>query len=632
MKTKSSSTLVFSTLGVVVLFLLLVAVNYLNTFVKKRIDLTHDRTFTLSEGTRQIVKKLDSPVTIRFYATQGSSEMPTILKMYAKRVEDLLDEYQQLNPKKIIVQKLDPLPDSDAEDSARLDGVESQPLPSGEHISLGLSVSLLDQKEAIPFLDPQRERQLEYDITRAISSVITVNKPVVGIMSALPVAGMAGQPTRGIAQQGSPPWVFYNELKRSFNVRNVDMTADKIPDDIKVLVVIHPKSLSPATEYAIDQFVLRGGRLIAFLDPLCVLDASQQGAMGFAPPSNSTFDNLLKAWGVAFNVQKVASDMNYCVQTREGRQPAVLAMNEEAFNKDDIVTADADNAVLAFSGVFSGISTTGLKVTPLIKTSRNSELVDVMQARMAGGEVISRFHAGGEEYPLAIRLTGKFKTAFPDGKPEAAPDAQTGKTEEKKEEKTNPAPLRESAQENTVILFGDADFIQDPVAVNEMDNPFGGRERFVMPANGNLNIAQSAVEQMAGDNALIALRSRSVSERPFTLIKQMQGIAEASYRNKIQELEVSLRDTENKLADLQQNKDKGQKFILSPEQQKEITNFRKTEADVRRQLKEVRRNLRFEIDSLENRLKWFNVALMPALVAVAGITIGLIKRRYAAAR
>jgi ABC-type uncharacterized transport system involved in gliding motility auxiliary subunit len=500
--------------------------------------------------------------------------------------------------------------------------VEPQQLPNGQRLYLGLGFSMLDQKQAIPVLDPHRERQLEYDITRAISNVMTPDKPVVGVMSSLPVSGMSTPMMMEMGQQGRPPWVFYNELKRSFTVREVPITAEQIPDDVKVLVVIHPKDLRPATEYAIDQFVLKGGKLVAFLDPFCVLD-QQPGRM--APPTTSTFPHLLKAWGITFDTQKVIADMTYCAQTRQGKQPAILALTADAFNKEDIITADMDNAELGFAGVFSGTSSAGLKVTTLMKSSKDSELVNPMQADSDPAEILSQFHGSGIEYPLALRVQGIFKTAFPEGKP-VDTGAQPGRA---------PAPaqsLKASAQENTVILFGDADFIQDPVAVTEVQNPFGTAQRLVMPANGNLNLAESAVEQMAGNDALIALRSRGVTARPFTRVKTMEDKAEAAYRDKIQQLETSLRDTQTKLAQLQNSKPGGGQFILSPRQQEEIANFRKTEGGVRKQLKDVRRSLRANIDSMEDELKWFNIALMPAIVAAVGIGAGLVRHRRAAAR
>ncbi len=224
-----------------------------------------------------------------------------------------------------------------------------QQLRTGERIYLGLSVGMLDQKQAIPFLAPDRERLLEYDISRAIARVMTAEKPVIGVMSSLPVMGQMNPMTMQRGQSGQPPWAFISELKRDFNVKQVEMTADKIPDDIKVLVVIHPKGISESTQYALDQFVLRGGKLVAFVDPLCALDRppAQPGMM--PPPSSSTLDKLFKAWGLTFDTSKVVADMEHVAQLQEGPNPTVLALNETAINKDDVVTANADNLLMAFT-------------------------------------------------------------------------------------------------------------------------------------------------------------------------------------------------------------------------------------------------------------------------------------------
>jgi len=316
--------------------------------------------------------------------------------------------------------------------------------------------------------------------------------------------------------------------------------------------------------------------------------------------------------------------MTYAGQTRQGRQPAILALTQDAFNKDDVITADADNAELGFAGAFSGTSSAGLKVTTLMKSSKDSQLVNAMQALTDPQQTVEQFHGSGVEYPLAVRVEGIFKTAFPEGRPNDT-GAQPNKA---------PAPaqsLKTSAQANTVILFGDADFIQDAIAVRVLQS-LDGSQHIAEPANANLSLAEGAVDQLAGSDALIALRSRGVTQRPFTRVKTMEDKAQAAYRDKIRELETSLRDTQSKLADLQHSKSEAGQFILSPEQQEQIANFRKTEADVRRQLKDVRRSLRADIDSMEDDLKWFNIALMPAVVAMAGIVIGLVKHRRAAAR
>jgi ABC-type uncharacterized transport system involved in gliding motility auxiliary subunit len=621
MKKKQLETLLYSTIGIVALALIFIAFNLIAAQARQRIDLTAEKAYTLSPGTRAILGKLDTPVQIRFYCTKNAPAMPVVLTTYAQRVEDLLGEYRQASKGRIEVQRLNPEPDSDAEDSARLDGVEGQQLRTGERIYLGLSVGMLDQKQAIPFLTPDRERLLEYDISRAIARVMTSEKPVVGVMSPLPVMGQMNPMAMQSGQRGQPPWAFISELMRDFNVRQVEITADKIPDDIKVLVVIHPKAISDTAQYALDQFVLRGGKLVAFVDPLCALDRSQPQTGMMPSPSSSSLDKLFKTWGLTFETAKVVADMEHVAQLQGGPNPAVLALNETAINRDDVVTANADNLLMAFSGAFSGTPADGLTQTVLIKSSKHSELVEAMLASMAAGQIASNFNASGTEYSLAIRLTGKFKSAFPDGKPKPA-----NPSEQKPDEKPAESALRESAQSSTVVLIGDADMIQDPVAVREIQT-IG--QRLIMPLNSNLSFAQGVVEQIAGDNNLIAARSRASRERPFTVVQKLQADAEANYRSKIKELENSLAETQRNLNELQKSKEGGQRFILSPEQQQELVSFRKKEADAKIQLKQMRKKLRSEIDALENRIKWFDIAGMPAAVILAGFGLAAMKRKGA---
>ena len=638
MKKNGLETWLYSTVGVVAMLVIIVAFNIIAARAKTRVDLTAERAYTLSEGTRNILAKLDTPVQVRFYCSRNENRMPVMLKTYAQRVEDLLGEFRQHSKGQIEIQKLDPTPDSDAEDSAKIDGVEGQPLPDGEAIYLGVSVSMLDQKEAIPFLTPERERLLEYDLARAISRVMTSAKPVVGMMSPLPFAGQQMNPMMARMGRGggAPAWVFYNELQRDFTVKQVEMTAESIPDDVKVLVLIHPKGISDGTQYAIDQFVLRGGKLIAFLDPSAALDPQGGGPMG-GGGSSSSIDKLLQAWGLTFTSTKVVADTTYTGRTRQGRAPAVLALNEKAVNKDDIITAQADNLFMVFAGAFSGSPVAGLTQTVLIKSSKDSQMIEPMVAQMSGEQVIKDFASSGIEHTLAVRLTGKFKSAFPEGKPKAAetkPDEPPKPEEKKPEEKKDDKSLKESTQDGAVVLVGDSDMIQDQISVQEMQNPFGGGQRMVMPANGNLAFAQGAIEQLTGDNNLIAVRSRASRERPFTVVRKMQADAEANYRSKIKELETSLSDAQSKLNALQRTKadQGGQKFILSAEQQTEIANFRKKETEVKQQLKLERKKLRTDIDSLENRIKWVNIAGMPALVTLAGVGLALARRNRRAAR
>ena len=639
MQKKSLETILYSAGGVAAMLVILVAVNVITAGMRQRVDLTKERAYTLSDGTRAILGKLDTPVKIRFYCSQSAGTTPetVFLKSYARKVEDLLTEYKQAGKGKIVVEKYDPQPDSDAEDSARLDGVEGAPLQSGEKFYLGLAVSLLDSKEAIPFLQPTRERQLEYDISRAISRVVTPEKPVVGVMSALPVFGMPSNPMMmQMGQRGQNPWAFITELQNDFAIKRLPLEADQIPDDVKVLVVVHPKDITDAAQYAIDQFVMRGGKLVAFLDANCLVDQrnQQNPMMAQMGGGGSTLDKLFKAWGIQFENSKVVADMNFKMEVGGGNSPQAerptwLSITPEGLDTNDIVTSQIDNVWYFAGGAFSGTPAAGLKETVLLRSTTDSSLVDGMMANLSPESAMKDFKPSGKEYALAIRLTGKFKTAFPDGKPADKKDEDKKDADKKPEEKKTDNSLKESKTDTTVILVGDTDMIHDNFSIQDIPTPFGNMRRQL---NANLNFAQNAVEQLAGDNNLIGGRSRATLNRPFTRVKNMEAEADARFRGKVKELEDSLAEAQTKLNELQQHKEKGQRFILSPEQQQEVEKFQKKQVEVNRELKQVRKDLRREVDRLEARVKWWNIFAMPLAVTTCGVLLAVYKRKLTGAK
>jgi len=626
MKQKSFEMLLYSAAGIVAMAMLLVAINLIASEFPARADLTQEKTYTLSPGTRAILGKLDTPVTIRFYCTRHVT--PTAeslyLENYARQVEDLLDEYKQVAHDKIIIQRFDPEPDSDAEDSARLDGIEAETLPTGDKFYLGLAVSLLDAKQTVA-LSPDRQRLLEYDISRAISQVVHPQKPVVGVMSSLPVFGQQANPMmEQMGQQGTPPWALINELNGDYTLRQVPLDTDKIDSDINVLLVIHPRGITTAGQYAIDQFVLRGGKLIAFLDPLSVADArGQNPMMGESGAGVSTLDKLLAAWGVHFDTSKVVADLNFKMQVGDQNgqpedAPAFLDVTAEGINTNDIITSDLTDLWLPYAGAFTGVPAPGLRETVLVKSTKDSELADAMIYNLTGDQILKNFSASGVEYPLAIKLTGKFKTAFPGGPPAEDTNAIS----------RTAGLLKENAGDNTVILVGDADMLSDPFALREVNSVFG---TMAMELNDNLSFAQDAIGQMSGNSDLIAMRSRGVENRPFIVIKKMEAAAEMQYQGKIRELQDSLAATEQRLSELQQTKSQNQRYILSPEQQAQIENFQKQEAQVRSDLKRVQKDLRQDVVSLQTHIEWLNIAAMPALVSVFGLGLAAWKRKRTSA-
>jgi len=634
MQKKSLETILYSSAGVILMLIAIIAVNVITGVKPVRVDMTREKAFTLSAGTKAILRKLDTPVKIRFYCTQSETATPetVYLKDYARKVEDLLHEYQQVAGKNLTVEKFDPQPDSDAEDSARLDGLEAQPLQGVGNFYLGLAVSLADQRVALPFLQPNREKQLEYDITRAIARVFAPEKPTVGILSALPVFGEPGNPM--MMQQlgqpgGTPPWTLIGQLKQDFNVKRIEMTADKIDDDVNVLVVIHPKDISDRMQFAIDQFVLRGGKLIAFLDAQSAIAMRQSNPMagGEMAGASSSLDKLLKAWGIQFDAGKVVADLNFKMQLRgqngqPAEAPAFLALTPDGINREDIVTSQIDNLWLPMCGAFTGEPAPGLKETVLLNSTKEAELVDGFMAGLGGDSILNGFKPTGVNYKLAIRLTGKFKTAFPEGEPKA------NSSDTNDVAKVNAA-LQESKMETSVVLFGDSDLLADDFSLRKTETPFG---TMVSPMNANLDLAQNLVEQLAGDNNLIGVRSRASLSRPFTLVKKMEAEAEARGQAKITELQSSLQEAQAHLNELQaQKKDKDQRFILSPEQSAEIENFRKKQAEVSKELKQAQKDLRKEVVSLETRLEWLNILAMPLGVTLVGIGMAVIKRKKTSA-
>ena len=640
---KKFESWLFPVAAVVAVLVILIAVNVLGSFLKVRGDLTENKLYTLSPGTKKILDKLDTPVEIRFYYSRDNSSMPVPLRTYAQEIEDLLSEYQQASHGKIQVVKLDPKPDSDAEDSARLDGVQGQTIASnltGDKIYLGLAVSCLDAKTQIPFLSPEREGLLEYDISRAVSSVVNPKKAVIGVMSALPVLGREATPMMMMQRQrGTEPWVFIQELKENYTVREVPVSAEKIDDDVSVLLVAYPKGITESAQFAIDQFLLRGGKMVALLDPFSFVDSQLSGQQGMmrGETYSANLDKLLKAWGLTFTANQVVADPSLATKIQRQNNSVdtditVLSINGDNINKSDPLGASTTDLLLPFTGAFSGTPTSGLKEEVLVSSSLQAGLVDASIVMMGADGARKFYKPGNAALPLAIRLSGKFTTAFPNGKPAAAPTptpTPVPNASPTPAATPTPVPLKEATSDGVVVLVGDSDFAYDQIAgqAQQVLNQVVFR-----PNNGNLSLIESSVELLAGDSNLISIRSRASANRPFVVVTKMEASAQEKYQSKIDELETGLTQARQKLSELQSAKQADQKSVLSPEQQAEIKKFQENEAQIDKQLKQVRKELRQEIDSLQNWLKWLNIALMPVVVTGVGLGLAFFKKRSRAAR
>jgi len=610
---KKYEHLVYSAVGLAALFLMLVAFNYLASTAAARVDLTEGNLYTLSPGTRKILRNLESPVKVKLYISRGEA-VPVQLRGFAQRVEDLVREFHNASSGKLRVERYDPRPDSEEEDAAQLDGIEPQQLYSGEQFYLGVAVSQLERKQAIAAITPQRERLLEYDLIRAVARVGSAERPKIGLMAGLPVMGEKFNP---FTRQSSEPWVLANELKREFEVKEVRMSAREIDKDVNVLLLIHPRDAQPETEYALDQFVLRGGKLIAFVDPYAYFDQMPTMPGMPAQASSSTLPTLFKAWGVQMDPGKVIADVVFGSGGGQNYTPTVLSLNRTAFSREDVVTGSIETLLYAFGGAFEVKPVEGIRATELLVSSPESMLVDSANATRRGDEAMKGFRPSGKALPLALRLTGKFRTAFPDG------------LKEKDKPVAGTPGLRESTAENSLIVVADVDLLADGAAV-DVQEVFG--RKIVVPSNGNLALAVGMVEQFAAGDELVSLRSRAAAFRPLTVVRELEAEAQKQYFGKIQGLEEELQKTTEKLQELQKAQGPGGKSaqILTPEQQTELERFRKTVAETRLALKEVRKNLRQDAESLVFWTKVANIALMPLLVALFGLMVAFIRRRQTA--
>ena len=615
--------------GLLVLLVIIGAANLIIANLRLRVDLTAERLYTLSTGSKQVLGKLENDVTLKFYFSASSAEMPMGLKTYANQVQDLLKEYELAGKGRVALEAYDPKPDSDSEEWAQRYGIEPQQTnPFGQPVYFGLVAVCGETEAVIPGFNPRTEATLEYDITRLITRVAWPEKPVIGVLSSLSVLGAPQNPMMMMRrQQQDQGWTAFRELRKDYTVREIQADAEAIDADIKALIVVHPKNLEDKALFAIDQFVLRGGRLIVCVDPFNIADfeANQQQnpmmmQMGGGQAGPSTLGKLFDAWGVTFDTAKIAADLSAATKLNSGNgrvedNPAFLSLGTPNMAKDDLLTAQLSQVMLPFAGALSANTPKEITFTPLITTSKdNACLVDQMNAQFGMSAMRAQLKPDGAQRTLAARLQGTFKTAFPDGLSTNGTAAAT-----------NAAPAHLTSGTSTVMLFGDADFLNDRFCVQVMNSLFG---QIAQPINDNLTLFGNTVEQFAGREELIGVRSRGQFNRPFVKVDQLEVKAMKQWQAEEERLEAALQETQQRLADLQQKKSGNERLILSKEQQAELEQFRKTQAETRKQLKEVRKSLNKDIERLGLSLKVVNIALLPLLVIGFGLFRGLRRRKH----
>jgi len=654
-----------------------------------RIDLTEDKLYTLSQGTKNILSRLneDEPVTIRFYYTTDDRVMPNVLKPHVRAVEDLLLELVKASGDKIVLETIHPNPNTEEEDKAREDEIQDMgPVnQEGDKIYLGLAIQCNDLKEVIPFLNPPAPNEgsaIEYDIARAISKVSKPSRNVIGVMSSIPVMGSPMYPFQ--KQRGQEPWVVVQQLRADYEVVEVPMGTDKIDSNIKVLLVLHPAEIVESAEYAIDQFLLGGGKVIALVDPNSVVAqafSGQQNPMtGQQTTINTSSDlkNLFKAWGIGYKNDMIVADMNYRGMLQGRNNPTALQLPAGALNGEDRITSGLNSLTLVTAGSFSIDKRDGIDADILASSSEESEMIDTTEAEKARSpQGLTSFHSSGRKQILGVRLTGKFKTAFPGGKPTAAagkPDAGGAQDEpksgrvsvttppvsvttapvaapagsapvaaavatpaaaapapvatNKEEPKKDDGSLKESANsEGIVILFSDVDMLYDAFCVQQ--DPMTG---MLVSRTGNLPLILNAVEVLAGGGDLLQVRNRKSAVRPFSTLKEMREKVESRYRPQLMTLEAERQKAAEKMGALRLKRDaKGKGFIVDPQQQKDLEALMQNDVDLSRKVREIKKDQNKEIEYTKTMLKWLNFLAVPLLVSCVGILLAIRRRAATAA-
>jgi len=607
---------------------LFIAINVLSsaTLRSQRIDLTADKLYTLSDGSKNIVRNLNDKVYLDFfYSKKQADQVPTI-KGYATRVSELLEEYALLSGGKVQLNVLNPEPFSDAEDQAVQAGLRGVPISAaGELLYLGLvGRNTLDGEEIVPFFDPNSERFLEYELTKLVYTLSSPDKKTVGLMSSLPLEGGAPNPMNPMAQP-TPPWQIVPQLETYFDVERIETTATEIPEGVDVLMLAHAKGLSDETLYAIDQFVLAGGRVVAFVDPVCEADMPpvdpNNPMAAMQADKSSNLDKLFTAWGVRMLDSKIAGDRERAlqVQTREGRPvPFViwLGLGAEQFAEDDPVISELATINTAAAGILEPIEGATTEFAPLIRTTDDSMKIEQSRVQFfpQPEDLLTTFIPSGEPLTLAARVSGTVNSAFPEGSPSGAEAAEDGDAE---------GHLNQSVGPINVVLVADADLLQDRFWIRAMN--LGPISLGHQKTADNGDFVFNTIENLCGNNDLISVRAGSNFARPFTRVEELQRQAQEKYLLESKVLEQKLQATEAKLADLQRQKGDSDQMILSAEQRAELDRFNEEKLETRKQLRAVQHNLNKDIEGLGTTLKLANILGTPLLFTL--IVLGVWRTR-----
>ncbi len=614
-----SSKSIFGRLGLVaIIAIFIIAVSLSNLLFRGiRLDLTENQLYTLSDGTTRILENISEPINLYFFfSDRGTADIP-VLRTYSIRVREMLQEFVQHSDGKLRLSIIDPLPFSEDEDRATEFGLQGINLGiSSEPIYMGIAgTNAIGDEETIGFLDPGKETFLEYDLAKLIDTLANPQRPAIGLISNLSINGGFDPAT----QQMTEPWLVISQVQQLFDLRNLPETTTNIDEDVSILMVVHPKTLSDATLYAIDQFILRGGRALLFVDPYSEADtpATDPNNPAAAMMANraSQMDSLLNAWGVSMNTDEFIGDDRFALTVsgptnRPVRHLGLIGVDDSGISADDVTTSGLRSLNFGYAGHISVAEDAAATVTPLVQSSEVAELLSasILNFLRDPEQLRVDFTPTAKRYTIAARIQGSVPSAFPDGPPEP----------------TEAEHLTESASPINVILVADTDLLTDRLWA-QVQNFFGQRIPTAFASNADFVI--NALDNLSGSGDLISIRSRATYTRPFTKVQQLRREAEGKFRITEEKLQSELEETESKLSELQASREDSSVMIMTPEQEAALDRFQEERLRIRKELRQVQRGLDQQIEDLGTWLKIINIGLAPVIITLLSILYLLLKRR-----
>lgn len=621
-----------ATIGLGLALALLLAINILSNVALKpfQLDLTENKLFTVSQGTKKIIDGIDEPIVLRLFFTKIMGEGNPAHAQHFVRVKELLERYAGLSNGRIRVELFDAAPFSPAEDKAVAFGLTG--IAYNEAGDLGyfglVGTNSTDDVELVRYFAVDRENFVEYDLSKLLYRLTHPEKKVIGLISSLPIGGAGAVPN-----QPGQRWPVIDSVREFFDIRPLPSYIDRIPDDIDVLWIIHPRGFDDYALYAIDQFVLNGGHALVFVDPLF----ESSGRLGpSASGARSELDRLLNAWGISLVPNKVAGDLDSARRVRvkhEGRIAVVdyvawLTLNRQNLDLGDVVTGDIKTLNMGTAGILEPLQQSGVTVTPLITTGPRSMAIDArnFQSQPDVVGLFRNFQPGGRKLMLAARSTGIAKTAFPEGPPRIKVATPSGDNPAVKpqQEPTKTSQLTQAKTSINVITVADVDMLYDEFWADVQDQQ--GKQTFVPTAN-NVDFVVNALDNLTGSNALAELRSRGDASRPFHLIQRIRQEAEQKFRQKERELQERLAQSRAQMEAIMEREVRDNRATLSAEKRAELDAFRREMLTVRKELRDVQHSLRIDLERLDNFLKFVNIAAIPLLL-VAGVFVVMAFRRF----